>query len=183
MSQPGPRELLYISQLQRFQDGVVFNAQEEYIERWDSKSGRFGEQLISEILGDQLDTRTAATRIPRASGSYYTADGFIPRLGIYLESKFLTFHSAGTAPEKLPYFLFKAEHYPSPVVLVLGGEHELLKDEPSRLLWTAFNEPHECLSRAALAVVSAVGDRLAGVVKLSELRRWVLDQEAKLTTR
>lgn len=183
MTQYGPKETLYRDQLSRFTRGLKFNAQEEYIERWGSKSGRFGEDLIAEVLGDNILTETRDTRIPRANGSYYEADGFIPSLNIYLESKFLTFHSAGTAPEKLPYFLFKAEHYDRPVVLILGGEHELLKDEPSRVLWTAFNEPHNCTSRAALALVSAVGDRIAGIVKLSELRSWITEQEARRLVR
>lgn len=179
------KEELYKDQLARFQREDIFNAQDEYIERWSIKSGRFGEELIREMLGSNLVTETRDRRIIRSDGKgkYYEADGYIKSLDIYIESKFLTFWSAGTAPEKLPYFLFKAEHYDKPVVLVLGGEHELLKDEPSYHLWTAFNEPEKCQSRAALALVGAVGDRLAGVVKLSELRSWVASREAKQLVR
>lgn len=168
---------LYKSQIGRFVSGERFEAQEEYIQQWGIKSGRFGEQLIQEMLGEDYTTSRSDCRIPHGS-SYYDADGYIKSLDIYLESKFLTFWSAGTAPEKLPYFLFKAEHYDKPVVLVLGGEHELLKDPPSRTLWTAFNHPEQCDSKAALAVIQAVGDRLAGIVKLSELPEWIRARQA-----
>lgn len=173
------KEHLYTEQLQRFKEGENFDAHEEYIGTFGMKAGRFGEELIQEILGDNFATGPDNRRIPRSNGRYYSADGYIPSLDIYLESKFLTFNTAGTAPEKLPYFLFKAEEYNKPVVLILGGEHELLKDEPSRYLWTAFNDPDNCHSAAAKALVEAVRHKIAGIVKLSELRQWVTDQEAK----
>ena len=179
----GPRETLYQDQLARFKNGIKFDSQKEYIERWGSKSGGFGEDLVKEVMDKNIMTKRQYTRIPRSNGRYYIADGFIPSINVYLESKFLSFNTAGTAPEKLPYFLFKAEEYDRPVVLVLGGEHELLKDEPSRLLWNAFNDPTNCPSKAAIAVVNSVGDRIAGIVKLSELREWVKQKEAMLATR
>lgn len=174
------KEHLYVEQLTRFKRGEVFDAHNEYISQYGIKSGRFGEQLIQEILGDNFATGVSNRKIKRANGRYYSADGYIPSLDIYLESKFLTFCTAGTAPEKLPYFLFKAEEYDKPVVLILGGEHELLKDEPSYYLWTAYNEPERCSSKAALTLVNAVRHKIAGIVKLSELRDWVNAQEAKL---
>ena len=175
------KEKLYKEQLNRFKNGDHFDAHEEYITTYGVKAGRFGEELIQEILGENFATGVTNRRIPRKNGRHYSADGYIPSLDIYLESKFLTFCSAGTAPEKLPYFLFKAEEYDKPVVLILGGEHELLKDEPSYYLWTAYNQPENCTSKAALALVNAVRHKIAGIVKLSELRDWVTAQEAKST--
>lgn len=177
------KEELYKNQLKRFQTGERFDAHSEYLQHWGRKAGKFAEDLILEILGDKLSTGAESCRIPRSNGRYYSADGYIPSLGFYLESKFFTFCSAGSAPEKLPYFLFKAEEYDKPVVLVLGGEHELLKDEPSRYIWTAYHNRESCNSKAAVTLVDSVRSKLAGVVKLSEFRQWVTDQEAMRVTR
>jgi hypothetical protein len=167
------KEELYVSQLDRYVRGEVFDPGLEYETRFGVKAGKFGEGLICEMLGDDLSLLSSERRIRREGGSYYDADGYLPRARIYLESKYLSFWSTGTAPEKLPYFLFKAEKYDKPVVLVLGGMHELLVDEPSRQLWTAYNKPEECDSGAAVALVGAVRHKIAGIVKLSELRSWL----------
>lgn len=177
---PMTKEELYVSQLGRYVRGEVFDPGSEYESSFGIKAGKFGESLICEMLGDDLSVLSSHRRIRREGGSYYDADGYLPRVGVYLESKYFSFWSNGTTPEKLPYFLFKAEKYDKPVVLVLGGMHELLVDEPSHQLWTAYNKPGECDSGAAVALMGAVRHKIAGIVKLSELRSWLDEAKRKV---
>lgn len=169
---PGPLEALYLDQLRRYQLGERFDAQAEAVRAFGLKGGQFGQRIIQELLEEDFENSTKVCRIRRKNQKYYDTDGHIPSLGVHIESKYMTFYSAGTAPEKLPYWLCKLEEYDKPAVLVLGGMHETFTDEPSQLIWSAYHTPSNCHSKVIQACIEAVRDRLVDVVKLSELRAW-----------
>jgi hypothetical protein len=168
----GPLETLYLSQLQRYLAGHRFDAQSETVKTFGLKGGQYGQRLIQEILGADFTSDTRVCRIRRDAKKYYDTDGHISSLGVHIESKYMSFWSAGTAPEKLLYWLCKLEEYNRPTILVLGGMHEALADEPSQHIWSAYHTPDVCKSQVAKSCVDIVRHKLLDVVKLSELRDW-----------
>ena len=174
------RREFYEGQLARFESGERFDAADECLGVWGQKPGNFAESMIAEMMGGELSRESSDCRIPNGLGSFYIADGWIPRIGCYLESKYQAFWTSGTAHEKLPMFLIKAAGYDREVVLVLGGEHESGRDPTSRMLWKAYHHPEQCATPselAMLALVNATRHRLRDVVRLSELTVW-FDREA-----
>jgi hypothetical protein len=171
---------LYVDQMLRARRGERFNAAGEIQAAWNVKPGRFAEDVVSETLGEGIERGGRSCRMDQGDGRYYLSDGWVPSLGIHVESKFQAFWSTGSASEKLPMFLIKAAGYDHPVLLVLGGDLELLRDRTSAMVWKAYHLPHECQTaseRVMLALVRAVGPRLAGIVALSELPDWLRSAE------
>ena len=111
------------------------------------KSGKFGENVVHQMVAEAgftikpKQTHTKITLSPllqRCLGKkHFLADGYIPELDVYLESKMYAFNSGGTANEKLSGFLDKVLHYRKKCVLVLGGEFELDKLGESTALLAA----------------------------------------------
>lgn len=169
---------LYMNMYERAKKGERFDSENEINKNFPGlKSGKFAEKCVSEVLEDhKIKTKGKDRIIERKSSSRktstYQADGFIPSLDIYVEVKNYLFGSSGTAGEKLPNFLLKAEEYDKKVLIVFCGEHDLLKDDPSSKIWTAFHTPESCTSPGTLALVNAVREKIFDIVKLSELQDW-----------
>lgn len=168
---------LYMNMYERRKKGESFASEKEIDKAFPGlKSGKFAERCVSEVFGNQIKTNGKCRIIERKSStkrtSTYQADGFIPSLNAYVEVKNYLFGSSGTAGEKLPNFLLKAEEYDKKVLIIFCGEHELLNDDPSYKIWTAFHTPEICTSPGMLALVNAVREKIFDIVKLSELRDW-----------
>lgn len=169
------RQEFYAEQLERFRRGERWSGGGDCLRVWGQKPGRFAELLIAEVLGESLSTERRHCAIPNGAGGHYIADGWVADRGVYLESKFQAFGTSGTAHEKLPNFLIKAAGYDRPVLIVLGGEHEVSHDPTSRMLRFAWERPEECTTpsqKAMLALVETVRGRIAGIIGLSELEGW-----------
>lgn len=170
------RFALYIKMRSNRIVGEKFSAEKLIAEEFKEKSGKFAENCIREVLSTNVICNGKQRVIKRNSldkhTKTYQADGYIPKLDCYLESKNYLFLSQGTASEKLPNFLIKLEEYDKPALIILGGEHELLNDDPSHKLWKAFHTPKDCESKAMLALVNAVRGKIYDIVKLSELPSW-----------
>lgn len=170
---------LYNDQLARRKNGIRFDTAAEYLSLG-LKSGKFCENAIAEVAGSDFVGLGPQVRIPRSNGRYFTADGFLPDLGCYIESKNYSFYSTGTASEKLPNFLVKLEEYDKPALIIFGGEHELLNDEPSRLIWDAFHNGSSS-SGVINAMVNFIRPKIRDIIGLSELRGWL--EEARREAR
>jgi len=162
---------LYNDQLARRKAGIRFDTAAEYM-KMGLKPGAFSENAIAEALGGDFVSVGAAVKISRSNKRSFRADGWIPRLGIYVESKNYSFYSSGTASEKLPNFLVKLEEYDAPALIIFGGEHELLSDDPARYIWDAYHRGSS-QSRAINALVEVVRPKIRDIIGLSELKSWM----------
>ena len=166
------------------------------------KSGKFGEYVLHQMVaatGFTIKSKQIHTKITldalqkRCLGkNYFDADGYIPELDVYLESKMYAFNSGGTANEKLAGFLDKVLHYDKKCVLVLGGEFELDKYGESNSLLAAAGlsddettqwffgtqddgAPNNFNARNAKFLIDA--GKLE-IVRLSEFTQWLTNQSA-----
>ena len=115
------------------------------------KSGKFCESVITEIFNStdvEYYNRGPATYVKLTADQQsvyggkkkFQSDGYIPSLGMYLESKCHAFGTSGTCNEKLAGFLDKAFLYDKPTLLVLCGEFELYKIAESNIIMAMANE-------------------------------------------
>ncbi len=110
------------------------------------KSGAFAESLIEEIVsgaGFEFDSGDHLRISPNSKltkKQYFSPDGYIKELDVYLESKNYQFFSNGTANEKLYGFLAKVPHYDKPVILVFAGEHENRMHDECNSIWEIYND-------------------------------------------
>ena len=167
------------------------------------KPGKFGENVLHQMVanaGFTIETKQTHTKIMLDSlrkrflaKNYFDADGYIPELDVYLESKMYAFNSAGTANEKLAGFLDKVLHYDKKCVLVLGGEFELdTKLESNALLAAAGLLGPELLALSqsvqsngkkmsfnARNAKELIDDGHLEIVRLSEFPQWLALQKTK----
>lgn len=162
---------LYNDQLARRKAGIRFDTAAEYM-KMGLKSGKFCENAIAEAAGPSFVAHGPSVKINRSNGRFFSADGWIPELGCYVESKNYSFYSNGTASEKLPNFLVKLEEYDKPALIIFGGEHELLSDDPARYIWDAYHKGASS-SRAINAMVNEVRPKIRDIIGLSNFKGWL----------
>jgi hypothetical protein len=156
------------------------------------KPGKFCENVITEIfqsIGLTYFSHGKHTHVqltPDQQAVYgkkkFQGDGYIPGLGMYLESKCHSFGMLGTCNEKLAGFLDKAFLYDKPCLLIFGGEFELRKHAESNIILAIDNQLDVTPQQKIIAENSFIGQSAKyllehkglKICKLSNLRSFLL---------
>jgi hypothetical protein len=110
------------------------------------KSGPFAESLLEEVVrqaGFKFDSGSHLNIYPNSKltkKEFFSPDGYIEEIDMFLESKNYQFFSSGTANEKLYGFLAKVPHYTKPVILVFCGEHEKRLHDECNSIWEIYHD-------------------------------------------
>jgi len=108
------------------------------------KSGKFGENLCKETIKSVFPKYSKGNKIKNLPATvikqYYSTDGYIPELDMYIESKNYMFYSSGTANEKLWGWFPKLQNYDKPCILIFSGEHELLSFDECRAIMGIYED-------------------------------------------
>jgi len=161
------------------------------------KPGKFCEDTITEIFRTvELDyfshgKNTHIKLSPDQQVVYggkkkFQADGYIPSLGMYLESKCHSFGMSGTCNEKLAGFLDKAFLYDKPCLLILGGEFELYMHAESNIILAMDNQFDITPEQKIIAERSFIGQSTKyllehkglKICKLSNLKAFLQQQKS-----
>lgn len=145
---------------------------DERFNHFNVKSGKFAENLVKEIIGENYITTGICiqrnTKGNRGKNLKYMPDGYIKDIDIYTEVKNLDLgNGSGTAIEKLLYMFRKIEEYDKPVLIIFCGKHELLIDEVSHEIYSAYH--FNAGSKIVNAVINEVREKIVDIVKVSEL--------------